>query len=133
MISRFFLTLILVSFGFNSFAARFQLTLTPEQQDHIVGQLNDFCGDAWCEGEYDLTFTSVQYQQIGKVGFYAINLIAKDGFQELNAKKINVICEIHDVALIQRIVYNHAHGISDDSESDLFSHVDHCLGEKLYK
>ncbi len=46
---------LLLALSFNA-----QAFLAPEQTDSVLKQLNQYCGDAWCEGFYEIEFSDLK-------------------------------------------------------------------------
>ncbi len=115
--------LILIFYtSFNVYALNSQFDLTHEDEDIILLQLNNICGDTWCEGEYELNFTSILFHEENK-GFYQIQFQAED-------KKIS--CDIKNVQTVQKVLWNLKNSASDETELEFYKMIDDCINEKLY-
>lgn len=105
------------------------LKLTPQQEKVVLDSLNDACGDAWCEGEFNLEFISVKFQNKNGYENYVISLVAQNTYDKDSAK-ISVSCEIKNVQLIQDLVTTDI-GHLGHIEAELSEDINSCLDEKL--
>lgn len=133
MLKNFFVIILFVSVSTQVFATNSSRALDFLEEKIILDRLNDVCGDTWCEGEYNIIFTSVSFNtetQSEIKPTYKINIVAQNSYSA-ELPKLTIFCEIENVTLIQKIIYNTIHSQFDPSEAELFNLVDICLGEKL--
>ena len=107
------------------------LTLNQNQQNLILSDLNNICGDTWCEGDYDLNFQSLYFKAGESRNIYVLEFSAKNTY-ESNAPIQLVACEIEDVELIQKITTSGLPTINQDLQSELYKKIDTCVYEHLY-
>ena len=120
----------LIIMGIQVSAAVYTPVLTETQEKIILNRLNDFCGDSWCEGEFNLTFSSVQYHKQDNLDFYVIHFAAENSYvpnQPLNF----VFCQINEIELIQKIVTSDDLHSRVEGEYELYNQVNSCISEKL--
>lgn len=107
------------------------LELNETQAHFIINDLNNICGDTWCEGEYDLNFQAIYLKSGAEGDVYVLEFLARNTY-EPNAEVISVKCEISDLALIQKIAQLNQLTITHDLQYELYRQVDICINEHLY-
>lgn len=60
---KFLFIIILLVSSFNSFAKEF---LTNEQKRIVLAEIDNVCGDTWCEGDFNYEFTFLKCDDIKK-------------------------------------------------------------------
>lgn len=120
----------LVFLSFNAGASTSPVILTQQQQQAVLDRLNEICGDAWCEGEYNLNFLSMQLEQVGNENIYTINLSAQSSY-EMNGPVINIFCRITENSTLQKLFYSNDYRVNNEGESELYNRIDACISEKL--
>lgn len=121
--------LIIATFLLSSAANATVLVLSEQQEKSIVDRLNDVCADSWCEGPFNILFTSVSFEKSGTKEFYSVRLNAEDTYSKNHISK-NVVCQIEDVDLIQDIVKTPNNQVSA-SETKFYTLVDECIAKNL--
>ena len=111
--SIFLLPLLLGSLNASAFE------LNVEQEKTVLGILNDVCGDTWCEGPFNITFTAVKFESTE--GVYILKYEAED------IKKLNFSCKVQNAELIENIIQNPM----GSENSQLYSVIDQCLQRDL--
>ncbi|MGZ3691295.1 MAG: hypothetical protein ACXVAX_07315 [Pseudobdellovibrio sp.] len=108
------------------------LELTSAQQNIILSDLNNICGDTWCEGDFDLNFQSLTLKKEATKTVYVLEFSAKDTYD--NAAPLRQVeCEIENIDLIQKIVSTTSGlVITQDLQSELYRKIDACVYEHLY-
>lgn len=125
------LVLVVSSMASASYAG---LELTAQQQQSILDNLNNICGDAWCEGEYELNFVSIRFREERGVPQYVLSIVAHDSYMDRNqAPRINFECVVKDVQVIQEMVNPNAIHPMSYLEHKLYQNVDDCVLDNLYK
>ncbi len=129
---RFKITLIIILSLVTLQVSAQSLQLNQLQQDLILSDLNNICGDTWCEGEYDLNFKAIYPQAAESKNIYVIEFLAKNTYEnEAPTQQVN--CEIEETALIQKIAANlNQPHISEDLQTQLYQKIDACIYEHLY-
>ena len=130
-ISLFFSFLIAIVFSLNSLALSESKVLTPKEERHVVTLLNNFCGDAWCEGIYDIEFKTIVFND--KNHFYIIAAATTaDASDELTAVSISFECEIKNPSIILDTVKSRDEEALFLAETRLFETVTQCIDTALY-
>ena len=127
-----FSKLIFATFFLSNFAnaSSPSMALSEQQEKNIVDRLNDVCADSWCEGPFNILFTSLKYDKDSGQEFYSVRLNAENTYASTHTVK-NVDCRIDDVELIQNIVKTTDQKTLRASETRLYNLVDECLAKNL--
>ena len=130
MLTKFFFGFLLL-IGIQAQATNYSPILTEQQQKLILDELNNICGDTWCEGEYNITFLTLEYQQLDNSEHYLIKFMAQASYMA-NQTAIFESCQIKNVNLIRNIVLSEDAVIRSESESEFYNQIDICLADKLF-
>ena len=93
--------------------------------------LNNFCGDAWCEGAYDIQFNSIQLNHSASVFVLAAATTA-DPSDESTANSIPFQCHMDD-SLIENVIQAQDSEALYQSQSELFNAISDCIAAALYR
>ncbi len=87
--------LFLLSLSFNLFAAEF---LTSEQADTILTEIDNICGDTWCEGEFNFSFDHIQCDDV--TATCRIDMTLFNGYEDFEEgdKEFKGSCEIDQLS-----------------------------------
>lgn len=125
------ISLLLSSFFFSCvlLAQPAESTLSEGQEQFVISDLNDICGDAWCEGEYNINFTSITMWPIEARNVHVLNLVAYNSY-EVNPVPVFVTCEIQHT-IIERIAASTTPEDIFSVRDELYQDVDTCINSKL--
>jgi hypothetical protein len=105
--------------------------LSKSEEDQLLTSLNNICGDIWCEGDYELNFTSIEL--VAKpVVYYKFNFTASQYINDHETAQF-FACEIQDVELVQKLVHKKPHHEEETELNNLafYNMIDECINIKL--
>lgn len=94
------LSLVFLSIG--SVAQQAEPLLTVEESQALTQYFNDICGDAWCEGEYELKFIDVVAPEVEQSNYF-INFVALGGYNNHQEQRF-VSCPVQSSGLVESVV-----------------------------
>lgn len=106
-------------------------TITEIEEKKVLLLLNNFCGDAWCEGTYDIQFKSIQFDPYHKAYVLAAATTA-DSSDESTATAIPFHCEIADAQIIVDTLQSADGDELYQAERRLFQIISSCIDTALY-
>ena len=105
--------------------------ITEIEEKKVLLLLNNFCGDAWCEGTYDIQFKSIQFDPSDKAYVLAAATTA-DSSDESTATSIPFHCEIADAQIIVDTLKSAGDEELYQAERRLFQIISGCIDTALY-
>ncbi len=121
---------IITGLFFIFFAAQAN-AISQTEEKKVLLLLNNFCGDAWCEGAYDIHFKSIQFNSSHKAYVLAAATTA-DSSDESTASSIPFHCEIPDAQIFLDTLHT-SHGEQlYEAERRLFEIISNCIDTALY-
>lgn len=103
--------------------------LSEAQEQFVVADLNDICGDAWCEGEYNINFTSITMWPFEGRNVHVLNFVAYNSWED-SPSPVFVSCEIQHT-IIAKIIASTTPEDMFLVRDELYLNVDACINEKL--
>lgn len=105
--------------------------VTSAEEIQVLTLLNNFCGDAWCEGSYDIEFRSIKYNQANN--FYILAAATTvDTTDESTSQSIGFKCDIQDPNLILDTLTASTGESLYHAERRLFAVITDCIDTALY-
>ncbi len=105
--------------------------ISPVEEKKVLLLLNNFCGDTWCEGAYDIQFKSIQFDPSHKAYILAAATTA-DSSDESTVTSIPFNCEIVDAQIILDTLQTTDGEKLYQAERQLFQIISSCIDTALY-
>ncbi|CBW26641.1 hypothetical protein BMS_1819 [Halobacteriovorax marinus SJ] len=96
---------VLLTLTMNIHAAEF---LTSSQKNEVLTQIDNICGDTWCEGDYDYSFNEINCDSETKTCALNFDYISythnEDGWDVVGEQRSTVTCTIEGVSKYEDMV-----------------------------
>ena len=118
-------------------------SITTQEENTVLTLLNNFCGDSWCEGDYDILFNQIQFTPNDEIFILAsatpmsANLDVNsdsNSNSDLDNKTnpVSLYCQISEPSIIMDTLTIKDKEQLSEAEQRLYNVVSDCIDTALY-
>ncbi len=107
-------------------------SISAAEELQVITLLNNFCGDSWCEGDYEIDFKSVKFSDPHQIIIEAAATSASSGNSANVTNPIPLNCQIEEPAVILDTLRLNNPEETYLAEQRLYVAVSVCIDSALY-
>ena len=105
--------------------------ITTSEESKVLTLLNNFCGDSWCEGSYDIHFKAIEFTTDQEI-FILASAIPMDSNFESKTNSVSLHCLIAEPSIIMDTLTKKENEQLHEAEQRLYDVVSECIDTELY-
>ena len=106
-------------------------SITAKQETKVLMLLNNFCGDSWCEGSYDIHFKAIEFTPNDEIYILA-SATPMDSNYDSKTSSVALHCQIVEPSIIMDTLTAKENEQLYEAEQRLYEAVSDCIDSALY-
>ena len=105
--------------------------ITTSEESKVLTLLNNFCGDSWCEGAYDIHFKAIEFTTDQEI-FILASAVPMDSNFDSKTNSVSLHCLIAEPSIIMDTLTKKENEQLYEAEQRLYDVVSECIDTALY-
>ena len=105
--------------------------ISAKEEVKVLTLLNNFCGDSWCEGAYDIHFKAIEFTPYNEIYILAA-VTPMDSHYDTKNNSVALHCQVFDHSVITDTLTTTENDQRYEAEQRLYEVVSECIDTALY-
>lgn len=106
-------------------------SISEIEENKVLLLLNNFCGDSWCEGAYEIDFKAIEFTPTNEIYILAAATPADSQYDTKN-NAVVLHCQVSEPSVITDTLNAEENEQKYEAEQRLYEVVSDCIDTALY-